>query len=216
MIFKKNFTFFIINQYRIFQIFMDNNLETNLIVDLRKGSVKAFNALYEIYFSSVYSYCMQISKSSQKANDITQDVFLKLWENRKRIFPNSPLKPFLFKIAKNQIISAYREAVNSKIYEDYILYTNNPDTEQNHSMEYEDFKNFVIQSINDLPKIEREVVVLSRLKMMKNSEIAAKLGLSEQTIKNRLVLGIKHLKELLLKYNRLILIPYILYKISII
>ncbi len=83
--------------------------ETVLIAELRRGSVKAFDAFYELYFNKVYAYCLQISKSEQKAVDITQDVFLKLWETRHSIKTDRSISPYLFRIARNNLVSAYRE-----------------------------------------------------------------------------------------------------------
>lgn len=176
---------------------MCRNDEVNLIRELKAGSIAAFDKLYDLYFSKVYSYCLQISKSPQKAVDITQEVFLKLWEHRKSIRSADSLNPFLFKVAKNKLISAYREAINSKIYEDYVLYSHSLRFEKAHRIEYVDFLKILCQCIRELPKIEREVILMSRFQLMKNQEIAKSLGLSEQTVKNRLVAGIKHLKELL-------------------
>lgn len=197
----------------ILSVYMEEKEEAKLIHDLKGGSIMAFNSLYDIYFSKVWSYCLQISKSPQKASDITQEVFLKLWEHRRNIRSDNSLNPFLFRIAKNQLISAYREAVNSKIYEDYVMYTHSPGAVKSSSMEYKDFLKILNKSFIELPRPEREVIMLSRFRMMKNQEIAHHLGLSEQTVKNRLVSGIRHLKEILRKYDHfsliLLLIPYI-------
>ena len=189
---------------------MNINDEINLIRDLKAGSFSAFDKLYELYFNKVYSYCLQISKSPQKAVDITQEVFLKLWEHRKSIRNADSLNPFLFKVAKNKLISAYREAINSKIYEDYVLYSHSQRSEKAQRIEYEDFLKILGQCIRELPRIEREVVLMSRFQLMKNQEIANQLGLSEQTVKNRLVAGIKHLKELLDKIGYPMLLYFLL------
>lgn len=174
-----------------------------LIRDLKKGSVRAFDALYDLYFSQIYSYCLQISKSPQRAADITQDVFLKLWEHRSRIKSEESVSPFLFKTAKNRLISSYQESLKSKLYEEYILYTHSQDIDHRSNLEYRDFLIILNKALNDLPRVEREVVILSRFKLMSNKEIAKNLHLSEQTIKNRIVLGLKHLKQLLNKFGQL-------------
>ena len=186
--------------------------EVRLIRELKAGSIPAFNELYERYFSKVYSYCLQISKSPQKAVDITQEVFLKLWEYRKSIRSVDSINPLLFKMAKNNLISAYREALNSKTYEDYVLYYQSMSDEKSSRIEYMDFLKILNQCVRELPKIEREVLLMSRKQLLKNKEIAAKLGLSEQTVKNRLVSAVKHLKELLRKGGHLTMLYFILHQ----
>ena len=191
---------------------MESVDEVRLIRELKAGSIPAFNELYERYFSKVYSYCLQISKSPQKAVDITQEVFLKLWEYRKSIRSVDSINPLLFKMAKNNLISAYREALNSKTYEDYVLYSQSMSDEKSSRIEYMDFLKILNQCVRELPKIEREVLLMSRKQLLKNKEIAAKLGLSEQTVKNRLVSAVKHLKELLRKGGHLTMLYFILHQ----
>ncbi len=189
---------------------MESIDEVKLIRELKAGSISAFNELYERYFPKVYSYCLQISKSPHKAVDITQEVFLKLWEHRKAIRSEESINPFLFKMAKNNLISAYREALNSKTYEDYVLYSQSLYQEKSSHIEYMDFLRILNHAVMELPKNEREVLKMSRMQLMKNKEIAAQLGLSEQTVKNRLVSAVKHLRELLNKGGHLTLLYFVL------
>ncbi len=170
--------------------------ETILITELKKGSVKAFDALYDLYFNKVFSYCLQISKSEQKACDITQDVFLKLWETRQLIKTEKSVSPYLFRIARNQLVSAYRETVNSDIYKEYIRYNSSFDNGPQTEIEYEEFRQKVIRCLAMIPESQRKVIEMSRFLSMSNKEIADKLGLSEQTVKNRLVMGMKSLRRL--------------------
>ena len=170
--------------------------ETILITELKKGSVEAFDALYELYFNKVFSYCLQISKSEQKASDITQDVFLKLWETRQSIKTEKSISPYLFRIARNQLVSAYRETVNSDIYKEYVRYNSSFDNGPQTEIEYEEFRQKVIRCLARIPESQRKVIEMSRLLSMSNKEIADRLGLSEQTVKNRLVMGMKSLRRL--------------------
>ena len=174
-----------------------NKNETILIKELRRGSVEAFDALYELYFNKVYAYSLQISKSEQKATDITQDVFLKLWETRQSIKTEKCISPYLFRIARNHLVSAYRETANSITYQNYVRYNNSIEYGPQPDIEYEEFLRKIRECLSKMPESQRKIVEMSRFKTMSNKEIAAALGLSEQTVKNRLVMGIKFLRDFL-------------------
>ena len=53
--------------------------EEDLILDIKNGSKKAFDAIYNMYFKRLYAYCIQYTKSKEKAEEIVQDVFVRLW-----------------------------------------------------------------------------------------------------------------------------------------
>ena len=84
-------------------------------------------------------------------------------------------------------------------------YINLIPAESRDPLEYEDFKDKVVSIIDQLPKTQSEVVRMSRLQGFKNKEIAEKLRLSEQTVKNALSLGLKYLKEKLGTFGMLVL-----------
>lgn len=165
-----------------------------LIEQLRRGSQKAFNILYDLYFNKVFAYCLQISKSTQKATDITQDVFLRLWETRESIKHESTISPYLFKIARNSLTDAWREVLNSENYEDYIRMRSDEQVDIQ-PLEYEEFSARIYDSVEKMPPILKSVIKLSRFELLSNKEIASLLGISEQTVKNRLVIALKLLRN---------------------
>ena len=172
----------------------DNDNEEELVEGLRQGCADSFGRLYALYHDRVFAYCLQISKSPVKATDITQEVFMKLWETRGSIQPCRSVSPLLFRIARNRLVSEWRDVVNSANYEKYVRYHTSVGAECHSEMEYEDFVRQVENCLTKMPRTQREVVEMSRFKAMSNKEIAAQLGLSEQTVKNRLVLGLKFLR----------------------
>jgi RNA polymerase sigma-70 factor (ECF subfamily) len=114
------------------------------------------------------------------------------------------LRSFLFIIAKNLIINAYRSRLNSKVYEEYIIYSDKCSIDDTlYKMEYDEFYKQLQKAIQKLSVTQQKVVVLSRIKQLSNKEIAEKLSLSEQTVKNQLSLGLKALQ---LKLDKLLML----------
>lgn len=178
---------------------MSDKTETELIIDLQKGSVKAFNAIYELYARRLYAFCLKYTKSRQNAEEIVEDTFVWVWNNRDSIKQEISLKPILFLKTKHLLINAYRKVVNSPIYEDYMDYIdhNGNSNSADSPMEYDEFMKQVNDCIDQLPKAQQQIIRLSKFEQLANKDIAEQLNYSEQTVKNQLSIGLKQLRTLL-------------------
>lgn len=171
-----------------------------LILELKRGSKDAFDRIYKLYAGRLLSYCKQYTKSREDAEEIVQDVFVTLWNRREAIRQEETLHSLLFTISKHRVINAYRSTINSPIYEDYVDYQNELSTSEGYDrVEYEQYVKIVKDAIRHLPSTQQHVIILSRFSQLSNKEIAERLSLSEQTIKNQLSVGLKTLREILTK-----------------
>lgn len=174
-----------------------NTNHKKLIAGLKEGSQDCFRLIYDLYATRLFSFVFSLTKSREDSYDIVQEVFERLWVNRKKISDEKSLESFLFVIGKNLFVSAYRKRLSSQKYEDFTQYL---DAQQEHKtadsdLEYDEFKKTLNAAINSLPSRQRQIVWLSKYKGMKNADIASALNLSEQTVKNQLSLGLKALRE---------------------
>lgn len=173
-----------------------NQNEKILIRELKNDSRKAFNAIYAMYAKRLLAYCKQYTKSVEDAEEIVQDVFVRLWNNRGNIRQEETLQSLLFIMSKHSLINAYRSTVNSPVYEDYTNCLSELSTDDTHyRLEYHEFVSQLKAALKELPETQRKVIELSRFHDLSNKEIAEQLSLSEQTIKNQLSLGLKTLRE---------------------
>lgn len=173
--------------------------EEILIVELKKGSKKAFDQIYKLYAKRLFMYCMQYTKCREDAEEIVQDVFVALWKNRETIRLEESLSALLFVISKHRVINAYRSTLNSPVYEDYINYKNDFFVGEYSRFEYEQYVKTIKMAMKHLPITQQRVIALSRFSGFSNKEIAEHLSLSEQTVKNQLSVGLKTLRQLLSK-----------------
>lgn len=173
--------------------------EPQLIDALKRGDSKAFDSIYEIYAKRLYGYCLSLTKSPEDTEEIVQDVFLRLWTQRELIRQTDTLRSLLFIMAKHQVLNALRARIAHPTYEEYVDYLATADTssDSSHKVEYHDFLRSFHSALTKLPATQQRVVSLSKLAQKTNREIAAELGLSEQTVKNQLSLGLKALRALL-------------------
>lgn len=175
--------------------------EQMLIQGLKNHSRKAFDEIYRIYSKRLYAYCKQYTKRCEDAEEIVQDVFVRLWNNRANIRQEDSLRSLLFIMSKHSLINAYRATLNSPVYEDYVEYQSELVVDDvSNKIEYDEFIQELKRALCTLPTTQRKVIELSRLSDLTNKEIAQRLSLSEQTVKNQLSLGLKALRSELRRF----------------
>ena len=158
--------------------------EIQCIKELRNGSYQAFTQIYEAYADRLYSFVLKQLKNRSLTQDIVQDTFLRLWDNRSQLNSFGNLQAFIFTIAKHQVIDYFRKQVNELQFEDFMEYCENQE-----------------KSKYFLSPRERVIYELSREKHIPVKQIAEQLELSEQTVKNYLTSALKILRSEMLKYN---------------
>lgn len=175
--------------------------EAELIRELKLGSQKAFDIIYKMYFRRLYTYCFKFVKSEEDAEEIVQDVFLRLWKMRMEIRQEETLQSLLFIISKSYLIKAFHRRINSQIFEDYIEYKErlSSDEETDSIIEYEEYLKMIKNELGKLSKTQRKVIELAKIQQYSISDTAKCLSLSEQTVRNQLSIGLRTLKLLMSK-----------------
>lgn len=170
-------------------------MEKDIIRQLHEGKSDAFDSIYAIYAPRLLAYCRRQIGCEEEAEDLVQEVFVSLWRNRENIRNEVTLQPFLFTALRNRIINHWKARLNSKAYSDYVEFMNEqPTTSGSSRIEYSEFEQIVLRCIASLPKTQGKVIRLSRFDNLSNEEIADRLNLSQQTVKNALSMGLKALR----------------------
>ena len=165
------------------------DIERELIRKLINGDKIAFSHLFSFYKSQVLYYCVHFVKDKEIAEDITQDIFLTVWEKKEDIRIEQSFSAFLYTIARNRIYDIFRSlSARSVLYEKLM--------EQ--AIDYVDD---VEKALEQLSPRQREIFELSRNRGLSHKEIAEQLGLSVYTVQD-------HIKNALEKI-RAYLIPFI-------
>ena len=169
-----------------------------LLSALKKGNIESFKSLYKTYQPKIFAFSLRYLKVIEDAEGITQEVFIELWKNRKKINVNLSLSSFLFTIAKNKIIDHFRKQQKQTLFNNYLqhyveftntLYIDN--AENNATSEQ------VESAIKKLPKKRKIVLLLSKKFGLSRREIADFMGISENTVKNQLLEALKYLRQVL-------------------
>lgn len=170
-----------------------------LVSALRAGSRQAFDEIYRRYSGSLTAYCMALVKNEDDAKEIVQEAFIKLWYMRESIRSDEGVSALLFRMARNRIVDAFRRHLSHGVCDDYLAYADSLEASgtSDGKIEYGEFKARVREALRKLPRTQRNVIALCRLLEMSTADAAARLGLSEQTVKNQLSLGLRRLYNIL-------------------
>jgi RNA polymerase sigma-70 factor (ECF subfamily) len=157
-----------------------------------------FKFLFDSYFDSIKNYVFYRVGNMDIATDITQDVFVKIWEKQMKLDLKNA-KYLLYKIAKDMLISKYRRLeVEAK-------YTNRMQLQLTElvidtSYDYKQLQNNYQQALVQLPEKQRTVFMMSRMEELKYTEIAERLDISIKTVEKRMSNALSYLRKVL-KYG---------------
>ena len=90
--------------------------EAHLLIRLKQDSQEAFREIYDLYHRRLYAFCLQYCKCTEDAEEIVEDVFVRLWLARHDIREERSPRSLLFVIARRQIITAFRKRAKSPEY----------------------------------------------------------------------------------------------------
>lgn len=177
--------------------------EKTLLVLVAGGDQKAFTRLVDLFWNDVYSHALAYAKSHSRAQEITQDVFLTLWNKRDRLPEVNNFKNYLFILGRNQIISSLRKKLEEPRGYDPL---ENPETvlTPDQQFQYKEFYSTIHEAIEKLPTVRKTVFKMSRLHGLSYEEIAVKMSISKNTVKEHIVLSLNFLRTYLNKQDALL------------
>jgi len=164
---------------------------------LKNGDMLAFDQVYEIYSHKLFSFVFKILKDETDADDIVQEVFVKIWESRDKLKDHKLLNSYIFTIAYNHSISLIRKRISNKKYMDHLKNSSVIQTTPTtiNEIEYNELASKVEKLIANLPERQKQVYILHREKGLTYPEIAEQMGISKNTVENHMVKALKYLHQ---------------------
>lgn len=160
-----------------------------------------FNAIFDKYKSRIYAYVLAISKSEYAAEEITQEIFIKIWIGRENLDEIKNLDGYIFKIAKNLSLNylrkiAYNESMSSELVR---LATKDGSSSTDSRVNVAEYNKLINEAVNSLSPQRKLVYKLSREQELSYDEIAVQLNLSKNTVKNHHLTAIGVVRSFLVK-----------------
>lgn len=181
---------------------VDSINEKRLLTELKNGSFHAFERLYNRYSGKLYNFIMRISSGNQyMAEEVVQSAFIRVWEVRERVEPESSFISFLCTIAKNLLMNMYQRQTVEYVYNEYLKNTGvDRDSQTEESIDLRFLNEYIDSLAEELPAQRKKIFILSKRQNYTNKEIAEMMGISESTVATQLSLAVKFMREQLMKH----------------
>jgi RNA polymerase sigma-70 factor (family 1) len=190
-----------------------SNTDRHLLERLSEGDKSAFDELFTANYDMVYSAALVMLKSPEIAGDITQDIFLSLWENRQKAIVIENIKGFLYNNVKFLVHKRLRRIKVEDAYTRYLKYKESAAAiiprEQENLLSATQLQASIQQGIAQLPPQQQRVFRLSREQGLSHAQISEMIGVSRKTVKDYIVRSLAFLRQHLAQHLRLLLFFFV-------
>ncbi len=183
-----------------------NSNNHNFLKKLQKGNQEAYNYLVDIYHHELCIYASSLSRDMYTAEDIVQNVFLKLWEQREKLNSKFSIKSFLYRSVYNEFINQYRKKETLTVVEEHYNSSLNIIVKEENTSEISNLIVLVKQEIQHLPPRCKEMFLLSKQEGLTNIEIAQYLEISIKAVENQMTKAFSIIRKKVTKKTNTILL----------
>ncbi|HMH31511.1 MAG TPA: sigma-70 family RNA polymerase sigma factor [Puia sp.] len=175
---------------------MNRSEEHRLIRKFNRGAADGYRVVFDLYFRVIFLYAKRIIGNGDDAYDIASDIFLRLWEMRERFESLAKIRAFLFTACRNACLDfihhiKIRNAKHQIILD---LFLASQDRGMESAQTTSELLLLIQQEIDRLPRKCRNVMILYYLQDMTTAAVAAMMKISEKTVSNQRLRGLKILK----------------------
>jgi len=181
--------------------------DAELVHRIKYGDKESFRGLFDKYAPKIFNFSLSYLKNKTDAEELVQDVFLKIWEKREILDTSQNIKAYIFKIAINTIYDFIRHKNIEYAFNDFakVNYDKSSNSTWNKVI-FNDMLSNLNELVAQMPEQRRRVFHLSKRKGLTNDEIAKKLNISKRTVENQLYRAIAFLKKHFKKESMLALL----------
>ncbi|WP_051691706.1 MULTISPECIES: RNA polymerase sigma factor [Pedobacter] len=179
--------------------------DIELLLQLRNGDESAFAEIYNQYRSKIFVYAASLCKSTDLAQEIVQEVFIRIWQKREQINTDLHFGAYIKKITLNHVLNHLKKVAREKVLQQELfgyIETLRNSTEES-LLEKELLKTYD-EAIENLPPQKKLIYQMSRTQDLTHDEIAQKLNISKNTVKNHMVEATRFIRNYVAKNDSVI------------
>ena len=178
------------------QLIEKDHINSELLIRLKSGEKSAFKHIFNLYGPKIYRFGILYLKNKSDAEELAQDVFLKIWEKRDHLDPSQNIKAYIFKIAVNCIYDNIRKKNLNKAFVEFSNHNFEPSAESLwNEIIWKDMLLKLNTLVERMPEQRRIIFLLRREEGLSNQQIADKLKLSKRTVENQIYRTTLYLNE---------------------
>jgi RNA polymerase sigma-70 factor (ECF subfamily) len=185
--------------------------ESTLLALLREGSEYAFQLIFDRYRNRVYQVAMFYVKSPAQAEDIVQDVFLKIWFQRRQLPELISFESWLYTLTRKFTLNCLKKLAHEwKARASWTRNARQFDEDADHKLLNTQYRELLLQAIGQLPEQQQKVFRLAREKGLSYEAIAGELSLSPLTVKTHMARALAAIRSFLQRHGKEFLLFFIL------
>ena len=182
-----------------------------LLKQVATGNAAAFRQLYNQYRKQVFYFGLKFLKSQTEAEDVLQEVYSKIWMNRKSLVEINNFSKYLNTLTLNHIYNLLRRKAHKEAFlHDELFNTVHSQEEAFESVDLHELEGLISKAVFDLPPQQRKVFELSRLQGLKHDEIAQHLNISKETVKKHIMEALRNVKFYLADKGEIVVTTWII------
>ena len=172
--------------------------ERALVIRLIQSDSVAFEKLYYQYVERAYGFAFHFLRNTFESEEIVQEVFTKLWENRDKINPDLSFSGYLLTTVKNTVFNENRKKMYHRAYvSDVLKYLQAHMKDLEEKITYDDLMEHLNKTIRNMPPKRQEIFQLCRIEGMSHKNISKTLGIAEKTVEAHMRLALRDLRSVL-------------------
>lgn len=185
--------------------------ENELLLKIAEGDQTAFKDLFHSWRDKLYFFILRITHSPATAEDILQDVFLKIWTNRATLSSIRHFDAYIYQMSRNQAITGMRRMAQETLILAELKKA--PEPAEEDTVAHRELNNKFQAILHKLPTQQRLVYTLTHLQGLKHEEVAQQLKISSSTVKNHMTRALYTIRQELLQHLEMIIIYMLLTRI---
>ncbi len=176
------------------------HIDQHLLQGLAGGSERSFRELYDLYAGRIYTMAMGYLKSPMEAQDVVQEIFVKIWEKRNGLTSIDNFPAYVHVITRNLLINQLQKKI--PVFSQHEL-TEHAIPEDRHQpqqqLDYRELATLITSAVAQLPARQQQVYRLSREQGLNHQQIAKELNLSYDTVREHMSKALKNIRDNLQK-----------------
>ncbi|MDR2918420.1 MAG: RNA polymerase sigma-70 factor [Tannerella sp.] len=175
-------------------------INEHTIEQLCNGDHQAFEDVFIAYYGRIKNFINGLLKSEDDAEELTQEIFVKLWINRETIDPGRSFHSFLFTVARNITFNFIKHKLVCENYAADFDYEYSEYESPDEILYAKEISLLIEMAVSRMPAQRQRIYRMSRNEGLSNDEIALSLNISKKTVENQLSLALRELRNIVVGF----------------
>ncbi|MBB5439710.1 RNA polymerase sigma-70 factor (ECF subfamily) [Pedobacter sp. AK017] len=183
-------------------IILEDSYQNNLLARLKTGDETAFNGIYEAYSKPMYLKILSMTKDKDVADELLQELFIRLWDNKEKIIPGKSFQSYLYTITRNLVYNYFRKvASDNSLIEQLLLRGTDHYLNAEEVLLSKESAALLKNAIDQLSPQRKMVFELCKIDGKSYDEVSKLLGISVATVNSHITKSMQLIKAYLIKHQ---------------